>query len=160
MDDITRRDPDGNKKIVVLLDGAPSLESACTRAIKKHGLTERVDAMILDIIHACEYLWEAGTALHGEKGQARLPWVRKKLVDILNGKVGYVIGGLKQMKIKRKLNKSKTKTLQKVITYFTNHKHMMKYDEYLEKGFPIGTGVIEAACGSLVKDRMEGSGMR
>jgi hypothetical protein len=36
----------------------------------------------------------------------------------------------------------------------------MKYDEYLAKGYPIGTGVVEAACGHLVKDRMEISGAR
>ena len=37
---------------------------------------------------------------------------------------------------------------------------MMKYDEYLAKGLPIATGVIEGACGSLVKDRAERSGMK
>jgi len=36
----------------------------------------------------------------------------------------------------------------------------MHYDEYLAQGWPIGTGVIEGACGHLVKDRMEQSGMR
>ena len=36
----------------------------------------------------------------------------------------------------------------------------MCYDEYLARGWPIGTGVVEGACGHLVKDRMEQSGMR
>ena len=36
----------------------------------------------------------------------------------------------------------------------------MRYDEYLAQGWPIGTGVIEGACGHLVNDRMEQSGMR
>ena len=36
----------------------------------------------------------------------------------------------------------------------------MKYDEYLQAGYPIATGVIEGACRYLVKDRMERSGMR
>ena len=36
----------------------------------------------------------------------------------------------------------------------------MRYDQYLERGWPIGTGVIESACGHLVKDRMERAGMR
>ena len=36
----------------------------------------------------------------------------------------------------------------------------MRYDEYLAKGYPIGSGVVEGACGHVVKDRMEGSGMR
>ncbi len=37
---------------------------------------------------------------------------------------------------------------------------MMKYNEYLEKGYPIGTGVVEGACGCLVKDRTGRSGMK
>ena len=36
----------------------------------------------------------------------------------------------------------------------------MKYDEYLEKRYPIASGVIEGACRHFVKDRMERSGMR
>jgi hypothetical protein len=35
----------------------------------------------------------------------------------------------------------------------------MHYDEYLARGSPMGTGVVEGACGHLVKDRMEQSGM-
>ncbi len=36
----------------------------------------------------------------------------------------------------------------------------MRYDKYLKKGYPIGTGVIEGACRSLVKDRTDRSGMK
>ena len=36
----------------------------------------------------------------------------------------------------------------------------MDYATYLKKGYPISTGVIEGTCGSLVKNRMEQSGMR
>ena len=36
----------------------------------------------------------------------------------------------------------------------------MEYNRYLEKGWPIATGVIEGACRHLVKDRCETSGMR
>ena len=36
----------------------------------------------------------------------------------------------------------------------------MRYDEYLLRGYPIASGVIEGACRHLVKDHMERSGMR
>jgi hypothetical protein len=36
----------------------------------------------------------------------------------------------------------------------------MRYDAYLARGWPIGTGVVEGACGHVVKDRMEQAGMR
>jgi hypothetical protein len=41
-----------------------------------------------------------------------------------------------------------------------NPLHYMHYHQYLKNGWPIGTGVVEGACGHLVKDRMEQSGMR
>ena len=37
---------------------------------------------------------------------------------------------------------------------------MMHYDEYLRCGYPVATGVIEGACGCLVKDRTGCSGMK
>ena len=36
----------------------------------------------------------------------------------------------------------------------------MKYEEYLARGYPIGSGVVERACRHLVKDRIERTGMR
>jgi hypothetical protein len=36
----------------------------------------------------------------------------------------------------------------------------MRYDEFLACGWPIGTEVVEGACGHLVNDRMEQVGMR
>ena len=36
----------------------------------------------------------------------------------------------------------------------------MHYQDYLAKGWPIASGVIEGACRHLVKDRCELSGMR
>ena len=83
-----------------------------------------------------------------------------KLYALLDSKVGYVIGGLKQIRTKNQLTPHQKKVIKKTITYFENHRHMMDYGTYLEKGYPIATGVVEGTCGSLVKDRMEQSGMR
>lgn len=157
---VLKRDPHEQKPIIVLIDGDPSLERALRNILKAHHLLERVDGFILDIIHVCEYLWKAAAALYGEKSKGRIGWVRQKLLAILNSKVGYVISSLKQLTRKRKLSQGKRKTLQTVITYFENHKHMMDYAACLEKGYPIATGLVEGSCGSLVKDRMEQSGMR
>ncbi len=44
--------------------------------------------------------------------------------------------------------------------YFEKNAYRIRYDEYLQEGYPIATGVIEGACRHLVKDRMERSGMR
>ena len=161
-DHVEKRDPEGKKTLVGLLDGEPALEDRLLEELEARNLTHRLDALVLDIIHASEYLWDVGTALFGEKGAKRIKWIQTKLYALLDGKVGSLIGGLRQRLTKNQdqLTKSQKKALSKTITYFDNHRHMMRYDIYLKKGYPIATGVIEGTCGSLVKDRMEQSGMR
>ena len=154
------RDPTAAKPIIALIDGDPALEKTIRKAAKDAGLQDRIEAYILDIIHVSEYLWDAGTALHGEKGHARVKGVEQRLTAILEGKVGRVIGGLRQIITKNKPQAAAKKALNAAITYFDNHRHMMAYDTYLQKGYPIATGLVEGACGSFVKDRMEQSGMR
>ncbi len=151
------RDPEYRRQWVVLLDGALHLWNLVAEHLR--GI-EYVG--ILDIIHVIEYLYLAGNALHRKtKSKKKInEWVYKQLVKILEGRVGVVVGGLKQTITKGKLSKSKLESINKVIRYFENHREWMKYDEYLKAGFPIGTGVVESSCGHTVKERMEGSGRR
>lgn len=157
---VLKRDQSGKKKIVVLMDGDPSLEEQMMTRLRAAGMGDRINAVILDIMHAMEYLWDAGTALHGERARERVPWVRKHALEMLKGNVGYVIGGLRITLSKKKLKATQHKTLQRSITYFENHRHMMRYDQYLAAGYPIATGIIEGTCGSLIKDRADRSGSR
>lgn len=115
---------------------------------------------VLDIMHVVGYLWSAATALFGEASQSGKPWVQQKLTALLRGRVGSVIGGLRPILTKQQLRKSVRETLAKVITCFHNHRRWMPYDAYLAAGWPVGTGVVEAAGGSVVKHRMEGEGKR
>jgi hypothetical protein len=160
LDHVEKRDPQGQKPLIALFDGDPYLEDRLCEALEARTLTHRLDAVILDIIHVSEYLWDVGTALYGEKSAQRIHWVKGKLYALLESKVGYVIGGLKQIRTKKPLTPHQSKAIQKTITYFENHRHMMDYATYLQKGYPIATGTVEGTCGSLVKDRMEHSGMR
>ena len=154
--DAERRDPQHCKPLVVLLDGALGLWSLATKLFKPW---KRV-TFVLDILHVVGYLWAAANALFGEVSKAGKHWVQQKLTEILRGRVGYVIGGLRQILTKQRLRKSVQQTLTKVITFFHNHRRWMQYDVYLAAGLPVGTGVVESACGSVVKHRMEGEGKR
>jgi hypothetical protein len=154
--DVERRDPQHRKPLVVLLDGALGLWNLATKLFKPW---KRV-TLVLDIMHVMSYLWSAANALFGEASQAGKRWVQQKLTEILRGRVGYVIGGLRQILTKQRLRKSRRETLAKVITFFHNHRRWMPYDAYLAAGLPVGTGVVESACGSVVKHRMEGEGKR
>ena len=54
---------------------------------------------------------------------------------------------------------NKRKRLETQLTYFRNQRHRMHYAEYLRAGLPIASGVIEAACKTLVTQRLKQSGM-
>jgi hypothetical protein len=154
--DAERRDPQHRKPLVVLLDGALGLWRLATKLFTPW---KRV-TYVLDIMHVVGYLWSAANALFGEASKAGKHWVQQKLTELLRGRVGYVIGGLRQILTKRQLRQSIRETLTKVITFFHNHRRWMQYDAYLAAGLPVGTGVVESACGSVVKHRMEGEGKR
>jgi hypothetical protein len=160
MERLKKRDPTNSKPIIALVDGDNSQTNALKQAIKTYKLNDRLDAIILDIIHVAEYVWSVGTALNGEYNDKRIPWVREKLLSILQGNVGRVIGGFKQMLTKQSTTSAQRRVLEKSITYFENHREMMNYHDYLKQGYPIATGLVEGTCNCLVKDRMEQSGMR
>ena len=154
--DAERRDPQHRKPLVVLLDGALGLWRLATKLFEEW----RHVTFVLDIMHVVGYLWSAANALFGEQSKAGKHWLQQKLTAILRGRVGYVIGGLRQILAKQRLRQSVRQTLAKVITFLHNHRRWMKYDQYLAMGLPVGTGVVESACGSVVKHRMEGEGKR
>ena len=157
VNDAKRRDPDYKRPWVVVMDGALCLWTSIALVLSGIQWTG-----IIDIIHVVEYLWKVGNALHGEKTQKAEKWVYDHLLSILQGRIGRVIGGLKQTLKKREkqLSKTQKKAIKAVAKYFENHKQWMKYDEYLKEGYPIGSGVVESTCGHTVKNRMEGTGRR
>jgi hypothetical protein len=154
--DAERRDPQHRQPLVVLLDGALCLWNLAPKLFREW----RRVTCVLDIMPVVGYLWSAANALCGEGSKAGKRWVQQKLTEILRGRVGYVIGGLRQILTKRQLRRSVRDTLAKVITFFHNHRRWMQYDVYLAAGLPVATGVVESACGSVVKHRMEGEGKR
>ena len=50
--------------------------------------------------------------------------------------------------------------LEKAISYFSNHLEKMNYHLYRAIKLPIGSGVTEAACKTVAKQRLCASGMR
>jgi len=147
-------------RFVVPIDAGIGLEDKVMKSVKEHGLSDRFDGIILDIIHVSEYVWDSANAVLGEGSKLRADWVKEMLEDLLNSKTKKVISDLIQLRDKGNLTKNKKEKLQKAITYFTNHHHKMDYKTYIEKGYPVSSALVESNCKHLVKDRMELSGMR
>lgn len=155
-DELCHRNPQGTKPVVFLSDGERALHDRQGEYLPE-GVT-----CVLDLLHVMERLWKVAWCLFEEgtqKAQAER-WVEDRLRMLLEGKVGSVVGGLRQTLTKRKLRGSRRKMFREVIGYFDRNRSRMRYDEYLAAGYPIGSGVIEGACRHLVKDRLERAGMR
>ncbi len=154
---IKSRSNDTRKPIVCVMDGDRALREKAKQLMATLGITI---ICVLDLYHVLERLWSAAYCFHPEGSDEAQRFVCERLKRLLEGKSGYVIGGLRQMATKQKLSKSKYRQLMKVIVYLENNRSYMRYDQYLSQGYPIGSGVVEGACRHLVKDRMEGTGMR
>ncbi len=150
-----RRNPAGEKDIVCLMDGQPSLWEDQRTYLALDNVVE-----ILDLLHVTPRLWEAAYLFHREGSDEASAFARQRLLAILEGRVGYVIGGLRQMATKHKLRGHEAKKLARICNYLEKNRSRMGYDEYLAAGYPIASGVIEGACRYVVKDRMERAGMR
>jgi hypothetical protein len=123
-------------------------------------LQSHVDEQILDFFHASEYLSKASKAAFKRSDHAS-QWLEKACHILKEEEDGAVLV-LSQMKafLNRKIKEDKKEIIQSSITYFTNHLHQMNYWKYLQMNWPIGSGVIEAACKVIIKQRLCNSGMR
>jgi hypothetical protein len=116
--------------------------------------------LVLDIIHATEYLWDTANALLGETHPQRLAWVGAYLEPLLAGQTDAVITALEAEGKDPTCTVTQRQAVQRTVGYYRRNQPYMHDDEYLARGWPIGTGVVEGACRHLVKDRLEQSGMR
>ena len=122
-----------------------------------------VQHKILDFYHVTEYLAEAAYCAHPEKAgkPKRQAWLSEQCHTLKHeeGGAGKVLKELKRVSRKR-LSADIKEKVTVAIRYFGNHLSMMNYAGYRQQSFPIGSGVTEAACKSLIKQRFCRSGMR
>ena len=139
------------RKVICLMDG-------------EHKLWERKDQLlsegvveILDFWHFLERPREVSKLLC-DTDAADESFVKDRLARVLNGELGRVIGGLRQMlskrrrsQQKRRLSKKSQATIQSAIMYFENNRLRMRYGEYLREGLQSPTAKNSSACSSLIR---------
>lgn len=113
---------------------------------------------ILDFFHAAEHLNAALGSVHGEgsvEARRRFEDLRFVLKEVPDG-AEKVIRSLDYLHKKHPQNVQ----VKKELAYFRNNRHRMRYHHFTAQGLPIGSGVVEAACKTLVTQRLKQSGMR
>jgi hypothetical protein len=117
-----------------------------------------VGVEVIDFYHATEHLRAFLECAYGEgSAMARQQYekLRLKLRDD-HGGVEKVIRSLRHLCAQH----PRKKMLETERTYFQRNKHRMNYAALLEMNLPIGSGVVEATCKSVVTQRLKRSGMR
>ena len=150
---VTQRQGDHIQHKVALCDGCEALQSRVTTQFPNFSL-------VLDFIHASEYLWDVANRLLGETHPDRLDWMARHTLLILSGQTLQLIADFRLMAQKKKTKAALREQLNKTANYFERNLPFMDYPTYLANGWPIASGVIEGACRHFVKDRCELSGMR
>lgn len=142
------------QEVVCIMDGQESLWDRKADYQDDLNTTE-----ILDLLHVTPRLWQAAHLFHVSGSKAAETFVRQRVRQVLHGRVDSVVRGLRRLGSLRRLSSSKKETLATICGYLKKNRHRMRYDAYLEQGYPIASGVIEGACRHVVKDRLERTGM-
>ena len=137
-------------RVMKLADGAPDNWTYLDGTLP-------VGEALVDFFHATEHLHGALAAVYGETTtcQAQFEKLRRLLRDDPEG-VEKVIRALRYWHDKY----PRRKTIRMALAYFRRHRHRMGYAQAQAEGLPIGSGVVEAACKTVVTQRMKRSGMR
>jgi hypothetical protein len=150
---VDKREGDHIRHRLMLCDGDKALQAHLAQHFSDF-------VLILDFIHAYEYLWQIAAALFGQDDPRRPAWVVEQTPRLLQGEALALATTFRHMAQEKGRQALQKKVLHKVANYFHNNAPYMDYSTYLAQGWPIASGVIEGACRHFVKDRMELSGMR
>ena len=126
-------------------------------------LNQHTSLQVTDFWHATEYLATAAEVIfHGKKQQVqRIDWLKQRCHELKNdtGAVERILIELKEI-AQNKHPPKRQEALHKTITYLSNQGIRMNYASLVEQALPIGSGVTEAACKMIVKQRLCQSGMK
>ena len=117
---------------------------------------------IIDFFHTTEHLSNAAEAIFGKDSADGEKWYEEKRSLLLESENGaeQVFRSLVYYQKGWWYPKERRDALSREVTFFRNNRSRMEYKRFRDRGLPIGSGVIEAACKSIVKCRMCRSGMR
>lgn len=113
---------------------------------------------VVDFYHAAEHLKRALEHAYGEaspKARASFAEYRHVLLEVNDG-VEKVIRTLAY----HHKRKPRCSTLKQELGYFRRNRSRMNYARLRAQNLPIGSGVVEATCKTLVTQRMKRSGQR
>jgi hypothetical protein len=137
----------GQPETVALGDGAPWIWE-CFRIHFPWAV------QIVDFHHAAERLGTLAERVYRRDSREWKRLRRKWVTKLWNGKIDALFAS-----VRAALPRRQRKAGEKALEYFETHRERMRYDLFRQKGYFIGSGVVEAACKTIVCQRFKCSGM-
>lgn len=137
------------KEVIVIGDGAPWIWQLAAKQFA--GAVQ-----IVDFFHAAEHLGKVAEARFGVGSEEGKVWLSARLLELKTDQLDKVLLALRSW---RPSSAVKQQLRQSTYAYFANNADRMRYQTFLEKGYHIGSGVVEATCKHVVAQRLDQAGM-
>jgi hypothetical protein len=144
------------KELIVIGDGARWIWDIAEKEFP-------LAVQIVDWYHAKQHLYNIINILYSDSKPREAVIFTEKCADLLYA------GDIKLLEDNIQLKKTEMKIINKIedrnkiqteIKYFKKNEQRMKYNLFRNKGYPIGSGIIEATCKQLVQIRLKINGMK
>jgi hypothetical protein len=123
--------------------------------VQRHSLP--LDALGLDFYHLGENIHKARREIYGEDDEAGNQWAGELLHTFKHQ--GYEGAWQQLLEWRVNLRRGQRRAADQLLNYVSERRDMIRYPDFLGKGWQIGSGPTEATCKTLTA-RLKGSGMR
>jgi hypothetical protein len=148
--EVHRRGVEQAERVCAVCDGAEweqkFIDYHCPGAVR-----------ILDFPHAAEYVAAAGRSVYGEGSVEFNRWFEKQRHRLRHGEEGKVLAELSRLS---KREADSRELIDGKLEYLRKRREMIRYQEFVELGYPIGSGSVESANKVVIQARMKQAGMR
>ena len=135
------------KNVVIIADGATWIRTMCNEIFP--------DAeQILDLFHLKENIYDYGKYLYGDNEAEYTKWSETMIDRIVKGNVKSALKMIPNKEVRLPAG------VVNLRNYIENNIDKIKYKEYKEKGYYVGSGPIESANKIILQRRLKQAGMR
>ncbi|MFH1186048.1 MAG: ISKra4 family transposase [Chloroflexota bacterium] len=114
---------------------------------------------VVDIFHVSEHLHECGRGLHGDHTPQARAWADEQLLMLLRSGPMELLRSLEQLRAVQ-ASAGTVKAIEDLIGYLKPNIDGLWYRDRLRRGLPIGSGMVEGACKTVVGRRLKCNGAR
>lgn len=111
---------------------------------------------IVDLYHARQHLWDLARKLHPNEEAQQKRWMMRQQDRLDEGKIETLVASLRSIDTP---HAELAEIIRTEADYFDKNAGRMRYPEFRRQHLFVGTGVMEAACKTVIGSRLKQSGM-